>query len=332
MKKVLAAILGLLIVLVAGVVLAKDAILKTALEQAVTRTTGFKTTVRELKYNLPSTIHIQGLQIRNPQGFDAETFVEIPEIFAALEMGELLKDKKVHLPEVRLNIQEVHIEKNAKGVSNIELLSSVAGKPKTAVAVESAKEKPAGKPMPFQLDKLVLTIRNVTYKDRSGVLGAAPLPNKNLAVDLNVQEEVFTNVTDPKAMVNLILVKILNSATLGRILNIDPKQLLGENASQVLNSSQQLLNNQVQRVGSLATQATTQLDTQVAQRAEALVGTSLSGTKNVLGSTTGAAKNQVTGLLGKMSALGGSASGGKSLQPGETASPDKAAANTTTTN
>jgi hypothetical protein len=310
MQKILGAILGILIVLVAGVVLAKDIILKTAIEQSVTHVTGFKTTIHSLKYNLPSTIHIEGLQIRNPQGFEAETLIQMPEIFAHLELQQLLSSKKIHLPEVRLNIQEVHIEKNPQGVSNIELLSSVGGKQPTPA--KPAETKPAGEAMPFQLDKLVLTIRNVTYADRSGLIAKAPLPGKALAVDLNVQEEVFTNITDPKMLVNLILVKILNSATLGRILNIDPKQLLGDNAAQILNSGQQVLNQQVARVGALADQATTQvLDNQVTKKAEALVGSSATEAKKVLGSTTGAAKEQVSGLFGKI----------KSLQPGDSASP-----------
>lgn len=312
MGKIIGSILGILILLAVVVVVGRNTILKVAIEQSVTRVTGFKTTVQEIKYDLPSTILIKGLDIKNPKGFEAETFVNIPEIYASLNAGELISAKKVHLPEVRLNIQEVHIEKNAEGVSNVELLSSVGGKPAAAGKPAPAKPAPTGKQevTPLQLDKLVLTIRDVSYEDRSGLIGKAPLPGKKLAVDVNVKEEVFMNITDPKALVNLILAKILNSATLGRILDIDPKQLLGDNAQQILNSGQQLLTENAAKLGDVAGQASSMVtNSEVTKKAEALVGDSAATAKNVLGNTTTAAKDQVSGLFGKL----------KTLQPGEKA-------------
>jgi hypothetical protein len=309
MKKIIGAIFGILIAVIVIAVVARNFILKSTIQMAVTSVTGFKTTIEDLRYDLPSTILIKGLDIKNPKGFSNETFVNVPEIFATLELKELLKSKKVHLPEVRLNIQEVHIEKNAQGVSNVEMLSSVGGKKASEPAPVQKKPEPgSGEVMPFQLDKLVLTIRNVSYEDHSGLVGKAPIPGKRLAVDLNVQQEVFSNITDPQALVNLILVKILNSATLGRILNIDPKQLLGDNAGKILTSGQQILTEQAgmvtQQVGNLAGQATTIVtDNQVAHKAEALVGSSATTAKSVLGNTTGAAKDQVSGLFGKLKTL-----------------------------
>lgn len=309
MRKIIGSLLGIFIVLLVVVVLAKNTILKVAVEQSVTRLTGFKTTVQSLQYNYPSTIHIQGLEIKNPSGFQSEVFTNIPEIYAQLELQELLKGKKIHLPEVRLNLQEVHIEKNAQGVSNIELLSSVGGKKATTTEAhppaQPAEKKDA---MPFQLDRLVLTIRQVSYEDRSGIIGRAPLPGKKLNVDLNVKEEVFTNITDPQALVNVILVKILNSATLGRILDIDPKQLLGDNAAKVLSTGQEVLTQQTANVTKFAGQAASSVtNAEMTRKAEALVGSSVGGAKNVLGGTASSAKEGVSGMFGKL----------KALQPGE---------------
>ncbi len=311
MSKILGSILAILVAVVIVLALAKDAIIKTVMEQAVTGMTGFKTTVESVKYDFPSTIQISGLDIKNPQGFKAKTFVNIPEIFVSLHLSELIKSRKIHLPEVRLNLQEVNIEKNEKGVSNVELLTSVGGKQgQTQAPEQPAQIKKVA--LLFQLDRLVLTIRNVSYEDRSGLIGSAPIPGKKLAVDLNVQQEVFTNITDPQQLVNVILVKILNSATLGRILNIDPSKLLGDNVNKVLMSGQELVNQQAavvtKQVGNLANQATSAVgDNQVTQKAEALVHGSLDGAKNVLGDTAGSAKDQVSGLFGKL----------KALQPGD---------------
>ena len=307
MKKFLNSLLVLVIVFAVIFVLAKDLILKTAIEQSITRLTGFNTTIASLHYSFPSTIHIKGLEVQNPPGFQDKTFVNIPEIYGALKLGELLQSKKIHLPEVRLNIQEVHIEKNAKGVSNVEMLSSVGGQataPKPVVSIPPADEKR----LPFQLDRLELTIRNVSYEDRSGIIGAAPIPGKRIAVDVNVQKEIFNNITNAKTLVNLILVKVLNSATLGRILNIDPKQLLGDNVGKALSSGQTILTTQAAavttQVSGIANKAVTQVnDSEVAKKASALVGSTAGKAENILGATAGAAKTQVSGLLGKLKTL-----------------------------
>ena len=307
---------GFLIIILAAfvfLIVAKDWVLKEGVEQAVTRLTGFKTKLEDLKYDFPATIQIKGLKINNPAGFNQKTFVDIPEIYASLALKELLKGKRIHIREVRLNIQEVNIEKKADGVSNIELLSSVGGKaPKQADATSApapAEQKPA---MPFLLNKLELTVRNVGFEDRSGVTGPIAVVPKKLSVDLNLQKEIFTDIKDPKMLVNVIVVKILNSATLGKLLAIDPQKLLGENLSGALSAGQELVGKNAaalsQGIGNVAGQATALVDqSQVSQKAEQLLKGSVGGAKGALGETTSAVKDQVSGLFGKL----------KSLQPGE---------------
>ncbi len=274
MKKFFGGLLILILAAAVFLIVAKDWVLKAAVEISVSRLTGFETKLADLKYDFPSTIQIKGLEIRNPGGFNQKIFADIPEIYVSLVLPELLKGKSIHLPEVRLNIQEINIEKKADGISNVELLSSV-GKGKAAVQAEetgipSGQKKPA---IPFLLDRLELTIRNVGFEDRASLMGAAPVVSKRLSVDLNVQKEVFTNIKDPVLLVNLIVVKVLNSATLGRLLNIDPQKLLGANLSGTLNVGEQLLK------GSAGT------------------------ARDVVGETGAAVKDQVSGLLGKLKSL-----------------------------
>ncbi len=296
---------GLFIIVLAAAVfliVAKDWVLKAGIEMAVTRLTGFETKLESLKYDFPSTILIKGLEIRNPEGFNQKVLTNIPEIYVSLVLPELLKGQRIHLPEVRLNIQEFNIEKNPKGVSNVELLSSVAAKqPEKAQpsAPSSGEKKP---PMPFLLEKMELTVRNVSFDDRSGLLGAAPvLVPKKLAVDLNLQKEVFTDIRDPQVFVNLILVKILNSATLGRLLNIDPQKLLKENLGSALASGQELVGKQAQALTGFASQtASSVTQAEVSKKAEQLLKGSVGEAKDVVGGTASAVKDQVSGLFGKL--------------------------------
>lgn len=304
MKKFLSSLFILILAVLVFVVVGKDWILKTAIEQGVSRITGFHTEVAALKFNFPSTIHIQGLKIENPSSFQEKMFVEIPEIFVSVVLDEVLKGKRIHLPEVRLNIQEVNLEKNEKGVSNVELLSSIGGGGASKQnAPKSAEPKQLS--MPFLLEKLVLTIRTVSYEDRSGLVGAVPIPGKKLKIDLKVEQEVFQNITDPNALVNLILAKVLNSATLGRLMDIDPKALLGDSLAGVQGLGTEFLGKSSEYAAKglegVTTQAKALADqTEVTRKAEALLGTTAGKTSEVLGGAAGAAKNQVSGLLGKL--------------------------------
>ena len=298
MKKFLGFLFIFAIAAVIFLIVAKDWVLKAAIEQGVTSITGFQTKVDDLKYDFPTTIQIKGFEIRNPAGFTEKVFVNIPEIYISLVLPELLKGKGLHLPEIRLNIQEVHVEKREDGVSNVELLSSVGGK--GAQPGQSAQtQQPAGtqKALPFWIERLELTIRNVSYEDRSGILGAAAVVPKKMAMDLNVQNQIYTDIRDPKVLVNLILVKILNSATLGKLLNIKPEELLGDSFVSVMNGGQAILG---KGVASLDQTASAITQGEVAKKAEKLLQGSVGDAKGVLGSTTTAVKDQVSGLLGKL--------------------------------
>ncbi len=296
MKKRIISFVLALVVGIPFLAVAKDVLLKLAAEQIVTRITGFKTTLSSLHYGIPSTIQIKGLKIENPSEFQERTFVNIPEIYGSLSLSELIQHKRIHLPEVRLNVQEVHIEKNAQGVSNVEKLASVAKQPQKAQAKPTETKKPS---MLFQLDRLELTVHQVTYEDRSGILGGKGIPNK-IAMDLRLDKEVVTNIASPDILVSIILAKILNGATLGRVLNIDTDQLvknsLSTAAAQTAALTKQLTN--------VTGQAVTLINqTEVTKKTEAVLKDSVNGTKEVLGATTGHAKERVTNLFGKVGSL-----------------------------
>jgi hypothetical protein len=297
MKKFLFSLLGLVVAVGVILIVTKDLILKTGMEQVVTLLTGFKTKIEYLRYDFPSAIHMRGLEIENPEGFQEKVFTSIPEIYISLVLTELLEGKRAHLPEVRLNIQEVHIEKNADGISNVELLSSVGGKAGKRPAAPAEKPSEKKPPMPFLLEHLDLTIRNVSYEDRSGIVGAVPLSAKKLAVDLNVQHEVFTDIQEPQALVNVILAKILSSATLGKFLNLSPEDLFGENLSSALAAGQELVGKQA---GAVQEQLGAVTESEVAKKAGTLAEQTLGGTKEAVTGSTAAVKEQISGLFGKL--------------------------------
>ncbi len=248
MKKV---ILGfflflLIVLLIAGVsaVLAKDLILKAVLEYSVTRLTGFHTTVESLHFEFPLNVEVKNLEMKNPPGFREPVFARAPELYLSLDHQELFRKERVHFYELRLNIQEIFIERDEQGITNVSKL-----KPEKKNLPEESVPKKKG--MPFYIDRLELTIRQLHYEDRSpikvvprplapaanilgkgvkevgkGVGEVVPLkaPERKISVDLNMRKQVFTEVEKLDMIIDVILHKVLYGKTLGNFksLGIDP--------------------------------------------------------------------------------------------------------------
>lgn len=265
------------VLLLAGFVLlffGRDWVLKNGIEQAVSRMTGFKTKVHSLKYDLPSTILIQKLEILNPPGFQEKVFVKIPEIYASFELFDFLKGKGVHFSEIRLHVQEVHIEKNPQGVLNVELLSALGG----------PAGVPPSKPKPFLLERFEFSLRDVSYQDNYGLYGSSGLPNR-LSVDMEIRKRIYTDIHDPQIVVELILAEIIRRETFGRLLNLNPKDLLGENLYAAFNSGQAYIGEQLSTF---------------AGQAGSLVRSSGTGVQGILTDPTGAVQRAGSGLWGKL--------------------------------
>lgn len=251
-------------------------LLARASETIVEKVTGFPTHISSLKFNLPNSIHIKGLQINNPSGFQKKLFAEIPEIYVNLDVPALIKKDAIHLREIRLDLQQVNIEKNVSGTSNIGLLSALAKK-------KSTEEKPAAESaqMPFLLDKLVLSIRKVSYADASGIIPT------NVATDLHIQAEEFTNIKSPLVLVNLIIYKIIKGTTFGN-LGIDTAFL----DSSVAGAFQ--LGSDVVKLGTTLTHDAANILSTHLTTAQEVSDRAL----NTASSTANTAKKKVTGILG----------------------------------
>ena len=101
MKKILFLVLGLIVAGSILVFLAKGFIVKIGMEQAVTRLTGFKTQIRTLKYDLPSTIRIQDNNLDTILALAQRTFGGayqfVPPMSVTLGMRECLSARRVRV-------------------------------------------------------------------------------------------------------------------------------------------------------------------------------------------------------------------------------------------
>lgn len=325
MKKFLTA-LFLLVIAACGIVYAaRETLLRLGLETAVTRLTGFETKVGDIRLDLyPTMVHLQNLKIYNPKTFKKDIFADIPEIYIEPDLAAILKKESLHIREVRFAVREINVVKDEKGVSNLQMLSSVgqAAKGKTETKPQTAAPKREAA-LPFKLDRLELTLRKVSFEDHSEALSGKMIPKtlsaginrgmiyKNVSVDLNVDRQVFQNITDPKAIVNVVLMKILYGTTFGNVLGLDPTALakdltkdvsasadaLKQTATEFLKTGQTIVKDPMGTAKGVLNDATQTVSVDnLSQTTGQIVGETEATVKETLGQ----AKQELTGLFGKL--------------------------------
>lgn len=280
MRKLLTSFFLLLVIFGVLLFLSKNLILRVAFESAVGALTGFDTKVRSFKLDLlKGAAHIEGLTLFNPDEFEQRIFADAPELYFQIDIPALLKKEKTHINELRIALRELNIEKDERGISNISLLTSL-GKPKSKAAPSARSVSPQPK-MPFQLDRLELTIRRVSYNDRSSMVP------KKLSVDMRVERQVFEGITDPKSIVNIILMKVVTATPFGN-LGIDSAELQNQLKSSVLTARQ------------FGEKVFVETGSQIVGRTS-IVGKKLYGEgKETFGQVGETAKEEFTSLFGKL--------------------------------
>jgi hypothetical protein len=113
-----------------------------------------------------------------------------------------------------LNLKELMVVRNKERKLNIDALTSVREKKQKKPAEEKkAKQEKQGPQV--TIDKLILKIGTVVYKDYS--LGEKPV-TQTFTIGLN---EVYRDVTDPKKLVSLIIVRALERTAIAQLAGFD---------------------------------------------------------------------------------------------------------------
>ena len=251
MKK-LGKILLIAVAIILVLSLAKDFIIKTAVEKGVEVVTGLKLNIGSLNVGVIRPITaIKNMRLFNPAGFPDKIMMNISEIYVHYDLPAIIGGK-VHLPEVRLGLQEFTVVKNSKGELNLDALKNVQaqkdGKAGAQKSGKPAEQKTAGKAPDIQIDKLSLSIGKVVYKDYSK--GAAPSV-KEFNVNLN---EVYKDVDNPYTLASLIVVKALIGTPIAALSNFDLKGLQGS-VSNAMAGAQKAASAAADKAGKAATGA-----------------------------------------------------------------------------
>lgn len=279
------------VVIILGVV--KNVVAKAAVESGVQLITGLTLSLDRMDVGiLNSAVGIHGLRLHNPDGFADKVMINLPEIYVNYDLGAFLGGK-VHLEEVRLNLQGFTVVRDRNGALNLDALNVVKAS-KTAQKGAPAPAKNAGAPE-VRIDALELQVGTVIYKDYSG--GGAP---KVQEFAVNIHER-YEHITNPYVLGGLIVSRALMQTTIAKLAHFDLGSLQSLAGAQ-LEQAQQLAGDAMGAAHRIQGEAMKQL-----QDPSALVGTAkgmAGASKQVVGTATGTVK-RTTDALKKALPFGG---------------------------
>ena len=241
MKKFLKlTILGIVVVVVAGVFAIQTmghVILAKALETAI----GTPVKIKKLNIgHILSEVGIYDITVKNPKGFTEPVLASIPEIYVSYDLASFFKQKP-HIKEIRLNLEEITVERNIHGKFNlIELTASkvpagntgktTAPAPNKQPKASSSPSKPAAAPIPIKIDSVTLSLGRALYVDRT-----QPTPTTK-TIPLEIHEKVFKDLDNPSQIAEQIVfltIQKVGLQSLAPYLNAIPSPFEKDLAEQV---------------------------------------------------------------------------------------------------
>jgi uncharacterized protein involved in outer membrane biogenesis len=215
MNKPLKIILVVVVVLVA-LSFIRDLIIKSSIEAGAKFVTGADVKIGGFTLGLVrQSVRVTQFKMFNPPGFPQnEVLVSIPEVAVRLDSLALLTGM-LHVPYLRLDLEEVRVIKNKDGKVNVNSLK-FAQQP---TGQQKSAEKASTKETKMRLDLVSLNIGKVVMEDYSRG-GAQP---KVTEYNINLKNKEFKNITNPAQLGSAIMLEALTPAGLGNAFKLGAK-------------------------------------------------------------------------------------------------------------
>ncbi len=253
-------VVGVVVVAVIALGIAKDLIAQAAVTGGVQALTGLRVRMDRLHVGiLRQVVHVEGLRVLNPDGFQDPVMVDLPELYVDYDLWAFVRGR-AHLNDVRVHLRELVVAKNAQGQVNVASLPGAQTQPPTA--------QPHAQPLALRIDRLHLRIGSVVYKDYTH--GGTP---RVQSFPLNLDEH-YTDINRPEALVSLILVKALAKTTIARLTGLDIGAL-----SQQAGAALQAVAGQAAAMATQAAQTATQATTELQAAAGKTAGAAKASAK-----------------------------------------------------
>ena len=211
MKKFGFGLLITVVLVVSIIYVGGSMILSKALEQVL----GVPVSVGKLHLSA-SEIGIYGLQVQNPKDFTEKTLASIPEIFVSISPAELFR-KNIHIKQIRLNLDQITVERNSENKLNLTELAPLKKKPAAPAEPQKGPEpaspqeqKPKSQlQISVHIDEVVLNLGRARYVDST---------NKSQPVvrefPLDIQNATLHDVTDPGQVVRQVVLQTMQKVGL----------------------------------------------------------------------------------------------------------------------
>ena len=125
MKRKVIMIPAIVFAILIALFIGKNMIIKTSVTTGVKAMTGLKLSIGSMNVGVfKSLMGINELKLYNPQGFEDDLMIDLPEIYVDYNLGAFMKGK-THLEEVRLHLKEFIVVKNEDGELNLDSLNVV---------------------------------------------------------------------------------------------------------------------------------------------------------------------------------------------------------------
>ncbi|MCX5708898.1 MAG: hypothetical protein NTY14_08040 [Candidatus Omnitrophica bacterium] len=208
MKK-LAIAIAIIMVIIGGLIIFKNIIAGNLVVQGVKKVTGLTLEIGSLDIGVfKPVVAVSDLKLFNPSGYPDKLMADLPAFYADYDLAAFLKGK-VHFRQLKINLKSLEVAKNEKSKVNLEFL-------------EALKPKGSGPAPDIKIDKLVLDIGKVSYKDYS-------MSTKPTISEYNINiHETYENIDNPQSLVKIILAKALLNTRIGDLAKIDLSALKNE--------------------------------------------------------------------------------------------------------
>lgn len=182
-----------------------------AFDHLVEANTGTKVRLGGIRLSLmPAEIELTRVRISNLKGFREPLLAVIPEIFIRVEPAEFFKGR-TRISSMRINIQEIVIEKNSENQVNLNELRRILDQKQEAKRGSSsfsftgtANAAPVSAPEnKLIIDRAEFSLSRIIYVD------SAKNPPYRKEFVLNIEHQVLENATDPLSVTEQIIGAVL---------------------------------------------------------------------------------------------------------------------------
>ena len=209
MRSLAARIVLVVLIAVAGVYLAGDALARRLLQSRVEEMTGFRAEIGSAELALlRGELILRDVRIHNPEGYDEPLFVQMPELFIAYSLPSAFTGTH-HVRTLRLVIDRIAVVRNRAGESNVARLQARLIEPEPATGTAPGS-RDADHVTRYRLDVLQLHVGEIVVRD-----DARAAAQTTLHLELDREYRDVSDRTDVARLVLLAVASKVRFADLG---------------------------------------------------------------------------------------------------------------------